>query len=123
MVINKTLRSDLLDERITSILGGNYVYKLHKPENVKTDFYIEYIIVRDEDNEFCGNNSLENEDLIQIDVFGLDGATVSEAMEKVIEVLKEKGYRYEYGYEGYEEDTKLYTEKIRVYKEISKNQD
>lgn len=123
MEINKILKADLLDERITGILGGNYIYKLHKPENEKTNIYIEYFVVRDEDTDFCGNTSLTNENLLQIDVFGLDGAAVSKVMKTVRTVLKEKNYRYENGYENYEEDTKLYTEKIRVYKEITKNQD
>lgn len=123
MKINKILYSDLLDERITDLLGGKHVYKLHKPEEIKTSLYIEYLIVREEDVKFCGNTSLENEYLIQIDVFGINGTLVSAVMSKVKEVLKEKDYRYDYGYETYEEDTKLYSEKIRIYKEISKEMD
>lgn len=123
MEINKILRNDLLDKRITTLLNGDYVYKLHKPEQIKTNIYIEYLIVREEETNFCGNDSLENEYLVQIDVFGIKGTLVSAVMSKVKEVLKEKGYRYFYGYETYEEDTKLYSEKIRIYKEISKEMD
>lgn len=123
MEINKILRNDLLDKRITTLLNGDYVYKLHKPEQIKTNIYIEYLIVREEETNFCGNDFLENEYLVQIDVFGIKGTLVSAVMSKVKEVLKEKGYRYFYGYETYEEDTKLYSEKIRIYKEISKEMD
>ena len=123
MEINKILRNDWLDKRITTLLNGDYVYKLHKPEQIKTNIYIEYLVVREEETNFCGNDSLENEYLVQIDVFGQNGSLVSTVMSKVKEVLKEKGYRYDYGYETYEEDTKLYSEKIRIYKEISKEMD
>lgn len=120
MKINKILYSDLLDKRLTDLLNGKHVYKLHKPEEIKTSLYIEYLIVREEEVKFCGNTSLENEYLIQIDVFGARGSEVSKVMDVLKTILKEKGYRYEYGYEDYEADTKLYTEKIRVYKEVIK---
>lgn len=118
MNINTILRKDLLDTRITSLLGGNYVYKLHKDESEKHDIYVEYMIIREKEKSFAGNTNLSNEYLIQIDVFSKNGALVSKVMKKIKEVLKEKDYSFSYGTEGYESETSLYTEKIRVYKEV-----
>lgn len=122
MEINKILNNDLTDERIIKELGGEFIYKIHKPENEKTKCYIEYMIIRNENIDYCGNSNLFINNLIQIDVFALTGIKASKIMKIIKNVLSEKDYNYAYGYEDYEKDTNLYTEKIRVYKKIRKGE-
>lgn len=118
MYLSKVIRKDLLDKRITDCLKGNYIYKMHKPESEKCEVYVEYIIIRENEKNFAGNKNLMIEGLIQIDVFSLDGKKTAETMNIIKDVLKENGYTFDYGTEKYEEDTSLYSEKIRVYKEV-----
>lgn len=99
------LRKDLMDTRITSLIGNN-IYFLHKPEEKQVDTYLEYEIVRKEYDDYCGNNNLAENYIIQIDIFSKGNYA---NLEKTIEeVLKEKDYRFFQSADMYEEDTKLF---------------
>lgn len=106
------LRKDLFDSRITKIVGDN-IFFLHKDGEEKTDTYIEYEIIRKEYGDYCGDNNLSEDYLIQVDIFSKWDYT---ELEKIIEeVLKEKEYRFNNSVDMYEEDTKLFHCAMRFY--------
>jgi 1,2-phenylacetyl-CoA epoxidase catalytic subunit len=94
-----------MDIRITSIVGTN-IYFLHKPEETKADTYLEYEIVRKEYDDYCGNDNLTENYIIQVDIF--TKGSYSKLQETIEEVLKEKDYRFSQSADMYEEDTKLF---------------
>ncbi|MDU1413442.1 MAG: prohead protease [Clostridium sp.] len=110
------LRKDLFDSRITYFIN-NDIYMLHKPESEKADVYIEYEIVRKEYDDYCGNDNLSEDYLIQVDIFSKGNYA---DLEKIIEeVLKEKEYRFSNSVDMYEEDTCLFHCAMRFnYKKI-----
>lgn len=104
------LRKDLMDTRITSIVGTD-IYFLHKPEENIANTYIEYEIIRKTYDDYCANDNLSENYLIQVDIFSKGNYA---NLEKVIEeVLKEKDYRFVQSADMYEEDTKLYHKAMR----------
>lgn len=110
------LRKDLMDTRITSLVGTD-IYFLHKPEEKQVETYIEYEIIRKEYDDYCANDNLSENYLIQVDIFSKGNY---DNLEKVIEeVLKEKDYRFVQSADMYEEDTKLYHKAMRFnYKKL-----
>lgn len=99
------LRKDLMDTRITSIVD-NDIYFLHKPEENIANTYIEYEIIRKTYDDYCANNNLSENYLIQVDIFSKGNYAT---LEKIIEeVLKEKDYRFKQSVDMYEEDTCLF---------------
>lgn len=99
------LRKDLMDTRITSLVSNN-IYFLHKPEDKKADTYLEYQIVRKRYDDYCGNDNLTENYVVQIDIFSKGNyAKLEETIEKV---LKEKDYVFSQSADMYEEDTKLF---------------
>ncbi len=111
------LRKDLMDTRITSIVGNN-IYFLHKPEENIADPYIEYEIVHKEYDDYCGNDNLTEQYTIQIDIFSKN--SYSKLEEEIEKVLKEKDYRFFQSADMYEEDTELFHKGMRFnYKKIS----
>lgn len=99
------LRKDLMDNRITSLVGNN-IYFLHKPEETKVDTYLEYEIIRKTYDDFCGNNNLTENYVIQVDIFSK--GNYSKLEETIEEVLKEKDYRFLQSMDMFEEETKLF---------------
>ena len=104
------LRTDLFDNRITSLVGKN-IYFLHKDESIKSDTYIEYEIIRKTYNDYAGDRNISEVYIIQVDIFSKNDYS---NIEKTIEnVLKEKGYRFTDSVDLYEEDTKLFHKPMR----------
>ena len=106
------LRKDLFDSRITHFVDKN-IYFLHKSEEEKTDTYIEYEIIRKEYQDYCGDDNLSEDYLIQVDIFSKWDYT--ELENTIEEVLKEKEYRFNNSMDFYEEDTKLFHLAMRFY--------
>ena len=63
-----TLRADLLDIRITDIVGNN-VYLNYKPEEKESNMFIIYNIIDERPNTYVGNRALFTNYYIQIDIF------------------------------------------------------
>lgn len=118
MTMRQKIRQDLLDKRITSLLPKGEVDQIHYIHAINPmDTYIEYLFYKSTKDDYSGNKAHSKIHYIQIDIFSKgDFTKLQEALEQVLE---EKGYIYEDEFDGYEEDTKLYTHKIRVsYKEM-----
>lgn len=113
------LREDLADSRITSLVGNN-IYFLHKDESIKTDTYIEYEIISEKYEDYCGNDNLAIDYIFQVDIFSKGNY---EPIEKIIkEILKEKDYKFSNGADLYENDTKLYHKAMRFNYKLIKNE-
>ena len=116
--MRQKIREDLLDDRITSLLPKGEVEQIHYIHAINPmDTYIEYLFYKSTKTDYSGNKAHSKVHYIQVDIFSKGDFTVlQDALE---EVLEEKGYKYIDEFDGYEEDTKLYTHKIRVsYKEM-----
>lgn len=118
--MRQKIRQDLLDKRITSLLpkGEAEQEQIHYIHAINPmDTYIEYLFYKSTKTDYSGNKAHSKVHYIQVDIFSKgDFTKLQEALE---EVLEEKGYVHEDEFDGYEEDTKLYTHKIRVsYKEM-----
>lgn len=110
-----TLRADLLDTRITDIVGNN-VYLNFKPEEKESNMFIIYNIIDERPNTYVGNRALFTNYYIQIDIF--TKGDFSEIMEVVKDILLEKDYYYTEGFQSYEEDTKLFHAGLRFIKQL-----
>ncbi len=104
------LRKDLMDTRITSLIGNN-IYFLHKLEENMADTYIEYEIVRKTHDDYCGNNNLTENYIVQVDIFSK--GSYSKIEETIEEVLKEKDYVFLQSIDLYEKNTKLFHKGMR----------
>lgn len=107
--IRNKIKTDLKDTRISSLCDK--VYMLHKPNSVTADTYIEWQILNNTEDDFIGNSNLTDEFLIQVDIFTKGDFTALEEAIKL--VLKEKGYGNKGSFDTYEEDTFLFSSKMR----------
>lgn len=104
-MIKKVLRADLLDERITDIVG-QHIYFLHKPEEIKTELYIEYETISGYYDDFAGDLHMSRNYKIQVDIFSKGNY---EKIQEIIEkVLEEKDYILVSIVDLYESDTSLF---------------
>ena len=109
------LRRDLMDKRITNIVG-NKIYYIHAPQSA--DLYVEYMFYNKKKSDFCSNKNLAYTHYIQVDIFSKGDFT---NLEKAIEVMEEKGYNCITSADMYEDDTKLYHKALRyTFKEMVK---
>lgn len=109
--MRKKLREDLSDGRISKLCDGGIHY-LHKLENIKFEkTYIEYEIIEHIGNQYFGDKRSIDEYVIQIDIF-TNGSFV-EISETILNVMEEKGYLFINGYDDYEDETGLYSYKIK----------
>lgn len=113
--MREKLRADLLDERITQLVGLDdngepKVYFLHAPES-PVGAYIEYEIYDVQEVYHDENTEKAITYYIQVDIFS--PGSYSEIETTVKTVLKEKGYDGGYGPDLYENDTKLYHKPLR----------
>lgn len=116
MSMRQKIRQDLMDSRITSLLANkDQIHYIHAINPMDT--YIEYLFYKSTKTDYSGNKAHSKVYYIQVDIFSKgDFTALQDALEQVLE---EKGYKYIDEFDGYEEDTKLYTHKIRVsYKEM-----
>jgi hypothetical protein len=112
--LREKLRNDLTDQRITDIVGENIFY-IHAPE--AKNLYIEYMFYDNNDSDFASNKNNSEIYYIQIDIFSSGDFT--ELENAIKDVMKEKGYIYINGVDGFEKETKLYTVKMRYkYKRV-----
>jgi hypothetical protein len=120
-VIRDILNKDLQDTRITDIVGKN-IYYLHMSGDSKPNVYIEFEIIRDTEEDFCGDDNLTLEATIQVDIFSnVAGLKDYFKLDQIVQdVLKEKEYGYLYGIELYEQETALYHRGIRFNKKVFK---
>lgn len=109
MNIRNKIRMDLKDPRIKGLCDK--VYMLHKPNNIVADTYIEWQKISNVESDFSGNTNLTEEYLVQIDIFTKGDFTLIEEVIRL--VLKEKGYGLKSAFDDYEEETFLYTSKLR----------
>jgi hypothetical protein len=113
--VKKTLRTDLLDERITQLVGFDNdeqpkIYFLHAPEST-SGAYIEYEIYDEQEAYHDENTEKAVTYFIQVDIFSpKDYSLIEEAVKTV---LKEKKYDGGLGPDLYESDTKLYHKPLR----------
>lgn len=118
--MRKQLRKDLSDDRILEKCDGGIHY-LHKKENVQfKNTYIEYEIIEHKGNQYSGDIRSIDEYVIQIDVF--TKGSFSEIADLILEVMEEKGYLFINDYEVYENETELYSYKVkfRYYKNLQR---
>ena len=118
--MRKQLRKDLSDDRILEKCDGGIHY-LHKKENVQfKNTYIEYEIIEHKGNQYSGDIRSIDEYIIQIDVF--TKGSFSEIADLILEVMEEKGYLFINDYEVYENETELYSYKVkfRYYKNLQR---
>lgn len=115
--MKKQLRKDLLDKRITDLVGKN-IFLLHAPTQPKTD-YIEYEIYYKKYEDYSAGKHKSEVHLIQVDIFSKgDYSAIEDAVE---EVLNTKGYKFIQSADLYEQDTKLYHKAMRFnYKKFLK---
>ena len=64
--MQKKLRQDLMDKRITNIVG-NKIYYIHAPQSA--DLYVEYMFYNKKKSDFCSNKNLAYTHYIQVDIF------------------------------------------------------
>ncbi|MDI9215998.1 hypothetical protein [Clostridium tertium] len=109
--MREKLRKDLSDDRILSKCDGGIHY-IHKAENMKfKNTYIEYEIIEHTGSQYFGDIRSVDEYIIQIDVFS-KGSFV-EISETILNVMEEKGYLFINGYDAYEDETGLYSYKVK----------
>lgn len=109
--MRRQLREDLSDDRILIKCDGGIHY-LHKKENVQfKNTYIEYEIIEHIGNQYFGDSRGVDEYVIQIDVF--TKGSFSEIADLILEVMEEKGYLFMNDYEAYENETELYSYKVK----------
>ena len=109
--MRKQLRKDLSDDRILNKCDGGIHY-LHKKENVQfKNTYIEYEIIEHIGNQYFGDNRGVDEYVIQVDVF-TKGSFV-EISEAILNVMEEKCYLFINDYDAYENETELYSYKVK----------
>ena len=117
MNIKEILFNDLHDIRIVNKLNElngsdiDSIYFLHKDEENKVDYYVEYEIVSEKYSEYSANDNKSIKYSIQIDIFSYYDYCELEQIIK--DVLKEKDYRFYNGADMYEEDTNLYHKAMR----------
>lgn len=116
--MKKQLRKDLMDKRITDLVGKNNIFLLHAATQPKTD-YIEYEVYDKKYADYSGGEHKSEIHLIQVDIFSKgDYSSIEDAVE---EVLHEKGYKFIQSADLYEQDTKLYHKAMRFnYKKFLK---
>lgn len=116
--MRKKLREDLSDDRILNKCDGGIHY-LHKPENVKFEkTYIEYEFIEHIGNQYFGDRRSVDEYVIQVDVF--TKGSFAEIADTILVVMEEKGYLFINDFETYENETGLYSYKVkfRYYKNL-----
>ena len=121
--MRKQLRKDLSDDRILEKCDGGIHY-LHKKENAQfKNTYIEYEIIEHKGNQYSGDIRSIDEYVIQIDVF--TKGSFSEIADLILEVMEEKGYLFINDYDAYENETGLYSYKVkfRYYKNLQRKDD
>lgn len=114
--MQKKLRQDLMDKRITDIVG-NKIYYIHAPQSA--DLYVEYMFYNKKKSDFCSNKNLAYTHYIQVDIFSKGDFT---NLEKAVEeVMEKKGYNFITSADLFEDDTKLYHKALRyTFKEMVK---
>jgi hypothetical protein len=113
--MREKLRADLLDSRITTLVGIDdngepKIYFLHAPESTK-GIYIEYEVYDEQGALYDENTEKATDYYIQVDIFSPND--YSQVEKTVKTVLKEKGYDGGHGPDLYEKDTKLYHKPLR----------
>lgn len=79
---------DLKDEKILGLCSNIFFYD--KPERVKSNEYIRWFILDEQERAFAGGESLYTEYDIQVDIYS-EGSYLNLA-NIIIKTLKEKGY-------------------------------
>lgn len=79
---------DLKDEKILGLCSNIFFYD--KPERVKSNEYIRWFILDEQERAFAGGESLYTEYDIQVDIYS-EGSYLNLA-NIIIKILKEKGY-------------------------------
>jgi len=123
--IRQQIYIDLQDEDIIKYLvkankglnlkqDNNYMYYLHKDDDIKCNTYLEYMLLSNEESDFAGNRNLSENASVQIDIFSKYSNNI-ELLESIKKVLKIKKYKIFDEYDDFEEKTKLYHTAFRFY--------
>lgn len=109
MTFKQFLRSVLTDASIKNLCNG--VFYLKKPESYKADAWIQYYIISETENDYCGDKALSTTYKIQVSVFSKGDTEL--VMDAVRKSLEKSGFRFIDAYENYETDTQLYHNAVR----------
>ena len=103
-MIEEFIRKVLFDKRLTDLVQEK-IYYLKTPDNTPAP-YIEYELLNEQGSLYAENEEIETNYVIQVDVF-TKGSYI-EIAKNIKEIMKENGFRKEFGGSLYEDKTKLF---------------